>query len=106
MSAMKEKMRAAEGELRRLLEGNEATAGMYVRVHGDHLIAGRKEPIGVDGTIEDDDRVRFTQLGRGRYGLSVKRHTGRWEPTPFLGSLRETVDAVCSFMQHLVAAYG
>ena len=104
MSTMKDKMRAAHAELRRLLEANELTAGMYVRVHGDHLIAGRKEPT-AEGRLEDDDRVRFTQLPRGRYGLSVKRHTGRWEKTPFAGSMRETVDAVCSFMQHLVAPY-
>ena len=104
MSAMKEKMRAAEAELRRLLERNTLTSGMYVRTHGDHLIAGRREPTGPAGALEDD-RVRFTQLSRNRYGLSVKRHTGRWEKTPFLGSMRETVDAVCSFMQHLVAPY-
>mgnify|MGYP001579538406 CR=1 FL=1 len=105
MSAMKPTMRTAEAELRRLLEANELTLGMYVRVHGDHLIAGRKESMGANGALEDDDRVRFTQLPRGRYGLSVKRHTGRWEKTPFTGSIRETVDAVYSFMQHLVAPY-
>jgi hypothetical protein len=100
---MKPTMRTAEAELRRLLDGNDLTLGMYVRVHGDHLIAGRQEPIGVSGGFEDDDRVRFTQLHRGRYGLSVKRHTGRWEKTPFTGSIHETFDAVCAFMQHLVA---
>jgi hypothetical protein len=105
MSSMNEEMRAAEAELRRLLESNELTSGMYVRVRGDHLIAGRKEPTGPAGMLEEDDRVRFTQVSRGRYGLSVKRHTGRWEKTPFLGSMRETLDAVCSFMQHLVAPY-
>jgi hypothetical protein len=102
---MKDKMRAAQAELRHLLEANELTAGMYVRVHGEHLIAGRKELTGTGGPREDDDRVRFTHLPRGRYGLSVKRHTGRWEKTPFTGSMRETVDAVCSFMQHLVAPH-
>ena len=102
---MKEKMRATQAELRRLLESNELTSGMYVRVYGDHLIIGRKESIGVDGALEDDDRVRFTHLSRGRYGVSVKRHTGRWEKTPFLGSMRETVDAVRSFMQHLIAPH-
>lgn len=103
MRAMKPQMLTAEAELRRLLAANDLTLGMYVRVHGNHLIAGRKEPMGPSGPLEDDDRVRFTQLPRGRYGLSVKRHTGRWEKTPFTGSMRETVDAVCSFMQHLVA---
>ncbi len=102
---MKERMRNPATELRRLLDANELTAGMYVRVHGDHLIAGRKEPVGVDGALEDDDRVRFTQLAGNLYGLSVKRHTGRWEKTPFTGSMTETVEVVCSVMQHLVALY-
>jgi len=101
---MNDKMRIAQAELHHLLETNQLTTGMYVRVHGDHLIAGRKEPT-PGGTLEEDDRVRFTPLARGRYGLSVKRHTGRWEKTPFTGSMRETVDVVCSFMQHLIAPY-
>jgi hypothetical protein len=102
---MKERMRAPAAELQRLLDADELTAGMYVRVHGDHLIAGRKEPIGVDGSLEDDDRVRLTQLTPRTYGLSVKRHTGRWEKTPFSGSMTETVEVVRSLMQHLVAPY-
>jgi hypothetical protein len=105
MSAMKEKMRSAQAELRRLLQSNELTLGMYVRVHGDHLIAGREEPIASTGALEPNDRVRFTRLSRGRYGVSVKRHTGRWQKTPFQGSIQETVEIVCGFMQHLVAPY-
>jgi hypothetical protein len=68
------------------------------------LIAGRNEPSGVDAAPENDDRVRFTRLGTNLYGVSVKRHTGRWQKTPFCGTLEETVEAVCSVMQHLVAA--
>ena len=77
---------------------------MYVRVHGDNLIAGRHEK-GSDGSTGQDDRVRLTQLGGSRYGLSVKRHTGRWEKTPFMGSLDELVDTMLCFMQHLLATY-
>ncbi len=96
-------MRAAQAKLTKLLEADQLTAGMYVRVRGDHLIAGRTEPIGPDRTPDDDDRVRFTRLSANSYGLSVKRHTGRWEQTPFRGTLEETVHAVCAVMQHLVA---
>src|SRR5437588_556579 len=96
-------MRAAQTKLAKLLEADELTAGMYVRVQGDHLIAGRTELIGPDQTPENDDRVRFTRLGANAYGLSVKRHTGRWQKTPFRGTLEQTVDAVCAVMQHLVA---
>ncbi len=100
---MNDAMRAAQTKLAKLLESDHLTAGMYVRVRGDHLIAGRSEPSGPDQTPEQDDRVRFTRLGANFYGLSVKRHTRRWEKTPFRGTLEETVDAVCAVMQHLVA---
>src|SRR5215510_4086003 len=96
---MNDVMRAAQAKLTKLLEADQLTAGMYVRVHGDHLIAGRSERLTPDQTPEIEDRVRFTRLGSNCYGLSVKRHTGRWEKTPFRGTLEETVDvvrAVCS----------
>ena len=95
---MNQPMRTAQAQLALLLQADPVTAGMYVRVHGDHLIAGRSEP------PENDDRVRFTRLAANRYGISVKRHTGRWQKTPFYGTLEETVEVVCSVMQHLVTA--
>ena len=102
---MKAGMQTAQSQLNQLLEAHEATAGMYVRVHGENLIVGRKEPLGPDNKLEDDDRVRLTRLNTSTYGLSVKRHTGRWEKTPFSGSLKEMVEVIQSVMQHLVAAY-
>ncbi len=101
---MNDAMRAAQTKLAQLLEADQLTAGMYVRVRGHHLIAGRAEGTGSAPTPQDD-RVRFTRLGANSYGLSVKRHTGRWEKTPFRGTLQETVDTVCALMQHLVATY-
>ena len=100
---MNDAMRVAQARLARLLEGDKITAGMYVRVHGDHLIAGRPERVGSEQTSDNDDRVRFTRLGGNNYGLSVKRHTGRWEKTPFRGTLEQTVEFVRAVMQHLVA---
>ena len=102
---MQTNMRAAESKLKRLLDSHEPTAGMYVRVHGDHLILGRQEPIGPNGQVENTDRVRLTRLSDSAYGLSVKRHTGRWERTPFAGTLDEIVDIILGCMQHLVAPY-
>jgi hypothetical protein len=101
---MNQQMRAAQAKLVKLLQADRVTAGMYVRVHGDHLIAGRSESWDTDATPENNDRVRFTSLGANHYGVSVKRHTGRWQKTPFYGTLEQTVEAVCSVMQHLVAA--
>ena len=103
---MKDAMRIPKARLETLLAGDERTAGTYVRVHGDNLIIGRREPWGPDGEVENDDRVRLTKLGASTYGLSVKRHTGRWERTPFSGSMEEMVEVILTLMQHLVAPWG
>ena len=102
---MQANMREAESKLKCLLEAHEPTAGLYVRVHGDNLILGRRESVGPNGSLENDDRVRLTRLSTSTYGLSVKRHTGRWERTPFSGTLEEIVDILLGCMQHLVAPY-
>lgn len=102
---MRTEMRIAESKLTGLLAAHERTEGLYVRVHGDHLILGRREPVGPNGEMENDDRVRLTRLSASRYGLSVRRHTDRWERTPFSGSLDDMVDTILGCMQHLVAPY-
>ncbi len=102
---MKTEMRVAESKLRGLLNTHEPTADLYVRVHGDYLILGRCEPIGSSDQMENNDRVRLTRLSASTYGLSVKRHTGRWERTPFSGNMEEIVDTILGCMQHLVAPY-
>lgn len=101
---MKPGMDRAKHEIEELLESEDMTAGMIVRVHGDNLILAREEEADSGETVVDD-RVRLTRLGRSRWGLSVKRYTGRWERTPFSGNIREVMDAVWAFMQHLVAPY-
>lgn len=98
-------MRIAQTQLINLLESDNRTKGTYVRIYGDHLIIGRQEPFAPDGSLVDDDRVRLTRLNASSYGLSVKRHTGRWERTPFSGSIPEMVETIQTFMQHLVASY-
>jgi hypothetical protein len=102
---MKMQMQLAQTKLRQLLDTHEQATGLYVRVHGDHLIISRREPLGPDGELENDDRVRLTRLSASTYGLSVKRHTGRWERTPFSGDIETMVDTIMGCMQHLVAPY-
>jgi len=99
---MKAAMEAARARLVPLLEHNPLTAGMCVRIHGDHLILARSDP---GSQAEATDRVRLTRLSASRYGLSLKRHTGRWQRTPFSGTLREMVQVMHTFMQHLVATW-
>ena len=98
-------MQRAKGQLGKLIEHHTVTAGMSIRVHGDHLILGRPDPEAPSQIPQDDDRVRLTRLSTRTYGVSVKRHTGRWEKTPFVGSLEDMVDAIRSVMQHLVVPY-
>ncbi len=102
---MKEQMQAARVALQLLLQVSEPTRGMYIRIYGKHLILGREEPWGPNGELEKDDRVRLTRLNSSNYGLSVKRHTGRWEKTPFMGTMKEMVEVIQNLMPHLVAPY-
>ena len=102
---MKAKMLAAQSKLQSLLEQHELTTGMYVHVYGDHLILGRAETLPGSSDPENMDRVRLTRLSSSTWGLSVRRHTGRWERTPWSGNMKEMLDTVLSSMQHLVAAY-
>lgn len=102
---MRAEMRIAESTLRGLLDAHEPSADLYIRVHGNHLILGRRESMGPGDQMENDDRVRLTRLSTSAYGLSVKRHTGRWERTPFTGNMEEMVDTILGCMQHLVAPY-
>ena len=102
---MKSDMAVARSTLSRLLDREELTSGLVVRIHGKALIVARPEPIGPNGELENDDRVRLTRIDRNRFGLSVKRHTGRWERTPFDGSLEEMVGVIAGCMQHLVAKW-
>ena len=101
---MNDAMRAAQLRLAELLEADELTAGMYVRQHGKHLIAGRVERIGPNQSPENSDRVRFTRFHGNLYSLSVRLHTGRWQRTPCNGRLDESVSSVWAVMQHIVAA--
>jgi len=100
---MRTDMRAEESRLKVLLAAHEPTAGLCVRARGDHLILARPEPIGPNAQVENDDRVRLTRLSACTYGLSVKRYTGRWERTPFSGSMEEMVDIILGCMQHIIA---
>ena len=102
---MNSKMQAAKVGLSERLDGNDLTRGMYVKTRGDHLVMGRTERFAPDMDPQDDDRVRLTLLSNSTYGLSVKRHTGRWERTPFSGSMDEMLEVILSLMQHLVVPF-
>jgi len=95
-------MERAQERLKELLEQSKVTAGLLVRVRGKHLTLVR-EDVGLDGEPEDDPRARLTHLGGSQFGVSVMRHTGKWERTPFTGTIDEVVAIIADTMQHLVA---
>ena len=98
-------LHAAHEELVSLLAQHEMTEGLYVHARGKHLTVGREVPEPDDQKPEADDRVRLTHLGNGQFGLSVMRHTGKWEKTPFRGTLDELVGVMRGTMQHLLAPW-
>ena len=104
VTTMKVDLRSAAADLEKLLGADRLTAGMLVRARGVHLIVGREDSEDPSGAGRIDDRVRLTRLDSVTWGLSVKRHDGRWERTPFTGTIAELVDVMLTFMQHLVAA--
>ena len=67
------------------------------------MIIGLHEPFGPNGETEDDNRLGLTTRNRSSFGLSVRRHTGPSEKTPFTGTLDELGDVIWSLMQHIVA---
>lgn len=102
---MRPLMKDAQARLIELIDQNEITKGLYVKTRGEHLTLGRAETSPEDAERTSDDRIRLTHLGDSRFGLSVMRHTGRWEKTPFCGTLEEMVEVMLATMQHLVAAW-
>ena len=98
-------LETAESELRRLLNAHEVTKAVKIRVSGSQLYLGREELPGPFSEGEIDESLRLTALGGGQFGVSVKRHTGRWEKTPHSGTLASCVEVICTSMQHLVAPW-
>jgi hypothetical protein len=63
-----------------------------------HLkVSRRGASIAVYSDDEDggkDKRCRFTYVKTGLYILNMANSSGKWEPTPFEGTLREMLDMI------------
>ena len=92
-------MEHAAQELLALLRQHAGLEHLAVEVRGDAVIVFSLE----EG--EKWRRARFTWLGAGHSGLSLTRHTGRWEPTPFSGPLSEVVAVLVSKLGYHLARY-
>lgn len=103
---MKAHMASAQASLLALLREHADTRDLEVRVHGSSLVLSRTELYRAGEAPVRDDRTKLTCIAPNCYGLSVKRHTGRWEKVPFTGTLAELVDIMRSLMPHLIAPMG
>jgi len=63
-----------------------------VRPYGKHLLIQMHRDDNVD-TV-----ARLTELARNRYGAAFRSHTGRWEPLPIDGDLKQAADAVTTLL--------
>ena len=102
---MSKALEEATKDLQRLLKANDLTKEVVLRTGSARIYLGRKELPGPFSEGEIDESLRLERLPDGLFGLSVKRHTGRWEKAPFSGTLEELVEVICTQMQHLIAPW-
>jgi len=72
---------------------------LYIQARGDHLVLY---------SLEDEEkvnRVRFTRLSSNKYQLSMADHRGRWEKTPFTGTIPELVEMLIEQFSFMLAEY-
>jgi hypothetical protein len=73
----------ARAQLEGLIAEHPQRTHLRVKKHGSSLVLSS----GTGATVER--HARLTRLAAEEWGLSFPHHSGRWERTPFAGSLRE-----------------
>ena len=72
---------------------------LYIQARGDHLVLY---------SLEDEEkinRIRFTRLSVNKYQLSMANHQGRWEKTPYTGTIPELVELLIEQFSFTLAEY-
>ena len=90
--------RSASEKILQLLK-EQGITHLYIQARGNHLILY---------TLEDEEkinRVRFTRLSVNKYQLSMANHKGRWEKTPFTGTIPELVEMLIEQFSFVLAEY-
>lgn len=68
---------------------------------GDHLFVAHPGP--PDAPHDVDPVLRISHAGRWRFGLSLRRPSGRWQPVPIAGAMFQVIaEAVRTFEPWLV----
>jgi hypothetical protein len=63
-----------------------------VRPYGKHLLIQMQRNDAVN-TV-----ARLTEVARNRYTAAFRSHTGRWEPLPVAGDMKQAADAVTTIL--------
>ncbi len=90
----------AARQLERRLNSRPDLKHLRVRQRGKTLTIYSDTPYGLD------DHARLTSLGGPRWGLSLPRHTGRWERTPFVGTMDDVLATLTDMLGWHLAPRG
>jgi hypothetical protein len=72
-------------QLQRQLASHAGLEHLRVKARGKDLF------IYSDSSDGPENHAKLSARGRHQWGLSFPRHTGRWERTPFVGTIDELV---------------
>lgn len=83
-----------------IVHGKLASLGDFAHLtvyrQGDHLFIAHTGP--PDAPDDVDPVLRITHAGHWRFGLSLRRHDGRWQPVPIAAAMSDVIaEAVCTF---------
>ena len=78
-------------ELQGMLAQLTGHAAARVRHYGKHLLIPMQH-----GPL--DTVARLTQTGTDHYTATFRPHSGRWEPLPAAGNLRQTAEVVATIL--------
>src|SRR6266852_3862756 len=79
--------------LERLVQERGDYAHFLVQARAGHLIVKAQDSQGAQVQV-----ARATPIGAGQYGLSFRAHSGRWEPMPVSGPLKEIAQALTDML--------
>ena len=93
MSSRSPRGERAARELEAMLRARGDGANVDVTERAGHLEIAVKLDDGTSQVL-----ARATSIGIDQYGLSFRKHTGRWEPMPVSGDLRAIAQGITDFL--------
>ena len=85
-------MDVAQSQLEKLIADHGGLDHILVKRRGKSCTLYSETPHG------PDLHAKFDPLGRNVWRLSLPTHTGRWEKTPFIGSMDEVVQVLTQML--------